>query len=163
MKKLITINVICLLMLMLSSCKSIAKNDDELLDIARKHVSTSNSEIVKIAGYLNVDDKYLYWFITGDDNQAHTYIPIEFLKKDDGKLEYIHTYKPIERISDIACLLWDDNYTFVVNNKECKYIRIINVTNNIQDIEVKEYPFVYLSYENISEYYFLDNDKNVLA
>ena len=98
----------------------------------------------------------------GNANQAHTYTPIEFSVTDTDEYTFVKKYKPVERTQDIAVLLWNEGYSFCINNTSCSYIQIENSAGAIKDIFVESIPFVYYSNEIPVEYSFLDIDKNPL-
>ena len=58
---------------------------------------------------------------------------------------------------DIAVLQWQNGYSFLVNNPDCKTIQITD-DSGTQAIAIEKdaYPFIYYSEQIPSEYYFLD-------
>lgn len=164
MKKILSLLFTVLFLFTLSGCCETIKGDDGLIKKAREEIAISDADtaVISIAGCSAVESNKLFWFISGNDYQAHTYTPIEFSINDTDEYRFIKTYKPIERGQDIAALLWNDGYSFVINNASCRYIRITDSSGDVKDIAVESIPFVYYSEEIPSEYYFLDADKNIL-
>lgn len=164
MKKIISLLFTVFLLLALSGCAGTVKGDDGLIKKAREEIAISDADtaVISIAGCSAVESNKLFWFISGNDYQAHTYTPIEFSVTDTDEYRFIKTYKPIKRTQDIAALLWNDGYSFLINNKSCGYIRIKNSAGIVKDIPVENIPFVYYSDETIAEYSFLNADKNPL-
>lgn len=164
MKKILSLLFLLLCLLALSGCRETIKGNSGLIEKARKELPISNADTVPItiAGCSSVANNKLFWFISGNDNQAHTYTPIEFSITDTDEYRFIKTYKPIERTQDIAVLLWNEGYSFLINNISCGYIRIKNSAGIVKDIPVENIPFVYYSDETITEYSFLNADKNPL-
>lgn len=164
MKKILSLLFLLLCLLALSGCRETIKGNNGLIEKAREEISISNADTVDItiAGCSSVANNNLVWFISGNDNQAHTYTPIEFSITDTDEYRFIKTYKPIERTPDIAVLLWNEGYSFLINNISCGYIRMEYSSGSIKDIAVESIPFVYYSDEIPTEYSFLDTDKNPL-
>ncbi len=71
------------------------------------------------------DNKALAWFISGNEYQAHYYLPMEVEVKGDDKYSFVRTYKPMNGETDnIAILNWNGGYSFVVNNSDCASVKI---------------------------------------
>ena len=99
----------------------------------------------------------MIWFVSGNEYQAHYYLPMECKIVGKDAYTFVHEHKPIDRGTDIVALLWNDGYAFLVNNPKCTTIRITDILGT-RDISIKEgaYPFVYYNELLPSEYYFLD-------
>lgn len=164
MKKVLSLLCIVLCLVALSGCDKTIKGDTGLIDKARDEITISDADTIDlvIAGYSSVASNNLFWFISGNANQAHTYTPIEFSVTDTDEYTFVKKYKPVERTQDIAVLLWNEGYSFCINNTSCSYIQIENSAGAIKDIFVESIPFVYYSNEIPVEYSFLDIDKNPL-
>lgn len=164
MKKILSLLCIGLCLFTLSGCNKTIKGNNGLIDKAREEIAISDADTIDlvIAGYSSVGNNNLFWFISGSANQAHTYTPIEFCITGTDEYTFTKTYKPIERTQDIAVLLWNEGYSFCINNASCGYIQIENSSGEIKDIVVESIPFVYYSGEIPIEYSFLDINKNPL-
>lgn len=146
-------------LLLLSACGKI-KTEDELIRKARKELPVSDTESTNLAyaGKSKDGSYYLLWFISGDENQSHYYLPMECLEVN-GSYEFEQTFKPIDCGKDLAALLWHGSIAFLINNAECKTLKITD-TNGIHNININEYPFIWYNETMPSEYVFLDIDGN---
>ena len=151
--------LVCM-MLMLCGCQKTMRGTDALIEKAREVIPVAESETIEIsyAGLCAEGEKALIWFISGNEYQAHYYLPM--LCKIVGQNEYVfeHAYKPLNRGTDIAVVLWDGGYSFLVNNPNCTAIRIID-SEGTRDIPIEKdvYPFIYaMEQPSDFEYYFLD-------
>ena len=86
MKRIIGIVAACLLCLSLASCAKTYKGTDELMEKAREEIPVSDSDTIDMqyAGMCKADDKAIVWFISGNEYQAHYYLPMEVKIKGDG-------------------------------------------------------------------------------
>lgn len=148
--------------ILLSACGKI-KNTDELIRKARKELSVSDADSIDIAyaGECKNDSYSLIWFISGDGSQEHYYLPMECLEVNGG-YEFKQTFKPISRGENIAALQWQRGYAFLVNNSNCKTLKITD-TDGVHNIDVNEYPFIWYNETMPSEYLFLDIDGNEIT
>ena len=160
MKKRICLLFALCMVLLLCGCEKTLKGTDNLIAKAREVIPVAESETIDIAyaGLCAKDDKALIWFVSGNEYQAHYYLPMEC--KIVGRNEYVfeHAYTPMDRGTDIVAVLWDGGYSFLVNNPKCTAIRIIDDTGTRDiPIEKEAYPFIYSMEQPSSfEYYFLD-------
>ena len=149
----------------LTGCTKIYNGTDELTEKARKEMPVSDFETTDIqyAGMSVADNKALAWFISGNEYQAHYYLPMEVEVKGDDKYSFVRTYKPINGETDnIAILNWNGGYSFVVNNSDCASVKITG-ENGIYEEKVKEVPYVFYYPSIPSQYVFLDSDGNELS
>lgn len=102
MKKIFNI---LLSIIMLTACGNTMKSEEELIERARKElpVSDSNSINVSYAGEFEKDGYFLLWFISGNENQTHYYLPME-CQRNDNSYKFIQTFSPMKRGSDIAVM-----------------------------------------------------------
>ncbi len=162
MKKRLLI-LLCLL-LMLCGCEKTMKGTDDLIAKAREVIPVAEADTIDITygGLCAEGDKALIWFVSGNEHQAHYYLPMECTIVGRNEYVYEHTYTPMDRGTDIAAVLWDGGYSFLLNNPHCTAIRIIEdgVTRDIA-IEKDAYPYIYSMEQPSSfEYYFLDAEGN---
>ena len=162
--KRIIVSILALSMVVaLCGCQKTLKGTDALIEKAREEIPIADAENTDIAyaGLCGKDDLALIWFVSGNEYQTHYYLPMEckVVGKDEYAFERI--CNPMERGLDIAVLQWQGGYSFLVNNPNCKTIRITD-NSSTQDIVIEKdvYPFVY--YNNLlpSEYLFLDAEGN---
>ena len=149
----------------LTGCTKIYNGTDELTEKARKEIPVSDFETTDIqyAGMSVADNKALAWFISGNEYQAHYYLPMEVEVKGDDKYSFVRTYKPMNGETDnIAILNWNGGYSFVVNNSDCASVKITG-ENGIYEEKVKEVPYVFYYPSIPSQYVFLDSDENELS
>ena len=160
MKKVLFAMLACVLLL--SACGKM-KTSDELIGKARKEIPIADADDTDIsyAGKCRSDSYSLLWFISGDEYQAHYYLPMECLEADGG-YEFKQVFKPIDCGKDIAALQWHGGYSFIINNTDCKVLRLTD-SSGVRDIEVSEYPFIWYNAESPSEYVFLDESNNEIT
>lgn len=148
----------------LAGCNKKLTNEQELLNKAREEISIADADTIelRIAGCSTVNNDCLFWFISGNEKQAHTYIPIEFNSVGADEYIYEQTYKPIERSLDIATLMWNKGYSFVVNNSQCSKIQIEKTSGKFVTIPIESIPFVYYYNEMPVSYSFIDVNGDVI-
>lgn len=139
--------------------------DEGLIAKARKEIDNladiDTIDIV-IAGKSTTNrNNHLFWFITGNEYQMHRYIPMEFTELENSEYKFVHKHSALKRGQDIYVLMWHDGYSFIVNNPNCKSIRILGYAGETQ-VAVEQIPFVYYYPGLPSEYSFLDEDGNTL-
>lgn len=139
--------------------------DEGLIAKARKEINNAEADTIDIviAGKSTITDNlktvHLFWFVTGNEYQANTPHPIEFVDIGNEEYEFVHSYNPIPRGQDCYALPWHSGYSFFVNNPKCKTIVIDDITA-VKEIEVTEYPFIYQNDLLPREYLFLDENGN---
>lgn len=165
MKKLLSAALAAVMILTLAACGRTMKSTDDLIKKARKEIPISDADTIdiKYAGKCQNGSYSLLWFISGNEFQAHYYLPMECLEAN-GSYEFKQTFKPLNREKDIAVLLWQRGYTFLINNTECKTLQITDI-NGKHDIAIEEGAYPYIWYSEIipSEYKFLDAEGNEIV
>lgn len=163
MRKLLNYIIIICLSFTLLGCKKTLKGTDALIDKAREESSIVDNIEITYGGLVAIEDTALIWFVSGNDNQEHTYLPMECNIVGKNEYTYVRTYKPMIRGNDIAISEWQNGYSFIINNLNCKKIRIID-NSDIIDISIDKdvYPFVYHHELIPTEYEFLDENGNVI-
>ena len=162
MKRLIAFFLILSCILGLAGCSKVV-GEEGLIAKARKEINNAEADTIEmvIAGKSTItrDQKtvHLFWFVTGNEYQANTPHPIEFVDLGDDKYEFVHSYNPVPRGQDCYALLWHDGHSFFVNNPKCKTIVIDDITG-LKEIEVTEYPFICQNDLLPREYLFLDEN-----
>ena len=167
MKKIISVVMIALLCISFTGCAKTYHGTDELIEKARKEIPIADAWVdMEYVGMCVKGDKAIAWFISGNEYQAHYYLPMEVEIMDNGaNYEFIHTYKPMRRAEDIAVLLWHDSYVFLVNNPACVEIRITD-EQNVHEFKIEKDAYPYSCIIELSElassfeYTFLDKDGN---
>ena len=168
MKRTICMIVLCMLCFFTSGCAKTYHGTEELIDKARQEIPISDAGTIQMeyAGMCGKGDRAIAWFVSGNEYQAHYYLPMEIEIMGNGaNYRFIHTYKPTVRAEDIAVLLWNNSYLFLVNNPDCAGIRITDGINVHEfKIEKDEIPYscsIELDVLAPSfEYVFLDKDGN---
>ena len=136
--------------------------EDGLIAKARKEIKNL-AEVdtieMTIAGKSTIENnRHLFWIITGNEYQMHSYYPLEVIEIENGVYEFIHLHNGgTLRGQDIFFEYFGSGYSFVINNPKCKSI-VIGETI----VPVTEIPFVYYHPFAPNEYYFLDADGNKL-
>lgn len=156
--------VLVILLLILVGCAPKIVGNDGLIEKAREEINVSDSDTIEltIAGESVIEDRHLFWFISGNQYQSHRYVPIEFVSLGDDEYKFVKEYQPVERAADIFVLMWDYGYSILVNNPECNSIIITDSLGKSQAVTIDILPFVHY-YKGIpSEYFFLDKDGKAL-
>lgn len=160
MKKLICVLLVFVLCC-LSGCAKVYSGNEGLIQKAREEIPLADADRVAIiiAGSTDTNGSSLIWFITGSENQKHSYFPMEFkhAKKDPSQFEFVHMYKPYDAAQDIAVCSWN-GFAVLVNNKDCAEIRV-TYSNGVTDtVSVNGIPFLWHIDPAPSEFTFWDAD-----
>ncbi len=170
MKKGLCTCILLSMLMICSGCRATLTTEEELIEKAREEITVAEADTidVQLAAICTKNDKALMWFITGNEYQMHRYFPMVFDVVGENEYVFVQRHNSLERGQDIYVYNWGDGYSFLVNNPECKSIKI---TGNIGGLgavtEVKiedgDYPFHYY-YELLpQEYIFLDGEGNELG
>ena len=153
-----------ILLLVLVGCTPKIVGNDGLIAKAREEINVYDSDTIEltIAGKSVIEDRHLLWFISGNQYQAHRYVPIEFVSLGDDKYEFVQAYHSVERATNIFVHMWGRGYSFLINNPKCNSISITDSMGNPQTVTIDKLPFVYYCQGFPSEYSFLDKDGNAL-
>ena len=135
---------------------------DGLIEKARKEIKNlADIETIEmtVAGKSTIGgDHHLFWIITGNQYQTHSYYPMEVLETDEDIYKLVHMHNGgHQRGQDICFEFFGWGYSFLINNPNCKSLVIGETV-----IPVTEIPFVYYYPFNPGEYYFLDAAGNEL-
>ncbi len=152
--------IVCLVGVFAAQSSKIV-GEDGVIEKARKEIKNlAEVETIEmtIAGKSTIDDRRLFWIITGNEYQMHWYYPMEVIEIESGKYKFVKMYNGgHERGQDIFFEYFGSGYSFVINNPKCKSI-VIGETI----VPVTEIPFVYYCPFTPNEYCFLDADGNEL-
>lgn len=173
MKKAFSLLLCLALTLSLVGCAKVYEGTDELIEKAREEIPISEAATtdIQFAGGYVQNKKALFWFISGNEHQAHYYLPMEVEIKEENQFTFVRTYEPLDGSpKDIAVLLWNNSYVFLINNPACTAIRITDENGIYEEaIEAGTYPYSF-SCSSKSEfspmsakYVFLDADGNELG
>lgn len=136
--------------------------EDGLIEKARKEIKNL-AEVdtieMTIAGKSTIDnDRHLFWVVTGNEYQMHSYYPLEVIEVENGEYKFVRLHhEGTQRGQDIFFECFGNGYSFIVNNPKCKSIVLDEAI-----VPVTEIPFVYYHHLIPNEYYFLDVDGNKL-
>ncbi len=106
----------------------------------------------------------LAWFISGNEYQAHYYLPMECEVVGEDEYVFNRIYDPLSRGGeDDYVLQWEGGYSFIVNNPKCRTLKITD-SNSTKEINIDEnaYPFIYYNELLPTAYAFLDAQGNKL-
>lgn len=149
MKKIILIFLSFVSIVVLCACNRTVTGYDGLVEKAREEINISDADTIEIiiGGTTDTGRRSLVWFITGNQYQAHGYFPMEFeiAKSDNSKYTFIKAYKALDRGTDISVYPWNDGYSFLIKNENCKTLKITEADGSTESIEVTVCPFVFLS------------------
>ena len=162
MRKLFNLVIIICLFASLCGCQKTLKGTDELIEKVREEMPLADTDIT-YAGLCAKDDLALIWFVSGNEYQAHYYLPMECNIVGKNEYTFERVYNPMDRGEDIAVLQWKCGYAFLVNNPKCKTIRISDNTG-IHDIPIEKDAYPFIVYHELlpNAYEFLDENGNIL-
>lgn len=149
----------------LAGCTKAYKGTDGLIEKAREEIPISDADTADIqyGGMCAMDDTALIWFISGNEYQAHYYLPMEVEIKGDADYTYVRTYKPLSPLMDTAVLNWNRGCAFIVNNPNCVSVKITDEAGTHDEIIEKDaYPYVFYWASIPLEYIFIDSEGNEL-
>ena len=122
MKRIVGVILLCMLCMSVTGCAKTYHGTDELIEKARKEIPIAEADNTEIqyAGMCGKDNKAIAWFISGNEYQAHYYLPMEIEIKGNGaNYTFVRTYKPMDdRARDVAILNWNSGYAFLINNPQ---------------------------------------------
>ena len=135
---------------------------DGLIAKARKEIKNlagvESVEMVVAGKSTGDNNRHLFWIITGNEYQSHSYYPLEVIENEKGEYEFVHLHNVAhQRGQDIYFEYFGWGYSFIINNPKCKSIVIGETV-----VPVTEIPFVYYYPFAPNEYYFLDAEGNEL-
>ena len=168
MNRFFTLLILLAAVMMFSGCDHTIRGNDGLIRKAREVIPVSDADELEmnLAGMCRKDGSVLVWVISGNENQRHYYLPMEFTVEqsqagdNDEQYSYIHSFKPYERCIDIASMQWMGGYSFLVNNKLCRSVRITD-ENGTHEYPVTEIPCVIYYDDSLNfEYNYIDIDGN---
>lgn len=165
MKRLIAVMLSIFLLLCLAGCGQTLRGTDALIEKAREEIPIADAENTQIryAGLCAKDHLALIWFVSGNDYQAHYYLPMECEIVGQDTYRFVRTYKPMDRGADIAVLQWNGGYAFCINDPQCAAVRITDADGTREEcIEKGQYPYIFYNSLIPAEYTFLDCDGNEL-
>lgn len=150
--------------ILMNSCGKRVQGIVGMLEAARANIPSSaakNGEL-NLCAIVTEDNRRLAWFKVGTEIGGYQYFPIEFERIEDTEYKFIRAYNVvISRCENTAILDWNDKYQFIIDNRECKTLRIIQTDGSTKNISVDKYPFTYgHTTTSIAEYYFLDEKGN---
>ena len=164
MKKILIPLYVIICIFFLAGCSDTLTGEDDLINKAREEIPVADADTIDliIAGSNSIENDCLFWFISGNEYQTHTYTPIEFVTVGTDQYKYVHTYKPMDWGQDISVLMWKDGHSFMINNVDCYSINIKDSSGETHTVSVEEIPFVYYYDKELSEYNFIDKDGSIL-
>lgn len=78
MKKIASILLVLISMLSFAGCQKTMYDEADFIEQARKEYNIANAEtaVITYVGESVEGDKALLWFVSGNENQGHTYLPM---------------------------------------------------------------------------------------
>lgn len=162
MKRIAGLIMACLLALSLASCAKTYRGTDELMEKAREEMPVSDSDTIDMqyAGMCISGDRAIAWFISGNEYQAHCYLPMEIAIKGSGaRYTFIRTYKPMTGLCpDVAIVNWNRGYAFLINNPNVAAVKMTfeNGETTEETIQSGSIPCTFYVSSIPTEYAFLD-------
>ena len=166
MKKTLSAVLVLFFLLSLTGCQKKIEGTDGLIEKAREVIPIADSDIIEMQ-YVGMHTKgnvMLAWFISGNEYQAHYYLPMECEVVGEDEYVFNRIYDPLSRGGeDDYVLQWEGGYSFIVNNPKCRTLKITD-SNSTKEINIDEnaYPFIYYNELLLTAYAFLDAQGNKL-
>lgn len=166
MKKTLSAVLVLFFLLSLTGCQKKIEGTDGLIEKAREVIPIADSDIIEMQ-YVGMHTKgnvMLAWFISGNEYQAHYYLPMECEVVGEDEYVFNRIYDPLSRGGeDDYVLQWEGGYSFIVNNPKCRTLKITD-SNSTKEINIDEnaYPFIYYNELLPTAYAFLDAQGNKL-
>ena len=166
MKKTLSAVLVLFFLLSLSGCQKKIEGTDGLIEKAREVIPVADSDIIEMQ-YVGMHTKgnvMLAWFISGNEYQAHYYLPMECEVVGEDEYVFNRIHDPLSRGGeDDYVLQWEGGYSFIVNNPKCRTLKITD-SNSTKEINIDEnaYPFIYYNELLPTAYAFLDAQGNKL-
>lgn len=166
MKKTLSAVLVLFFLLSLTGCQKKIEGTDGLIEKAREVIPVADSDIIEMQ-YVGMHTKgnvMLAWFISGNEYQAHYYLPMECEVIGEDEYVFNRIYDPLSRGGeDDYVLQWEGGYSFIVNNPKCRTLKITD-SNSTKEINIDEnaYPFIYYNELLPTAYAFLDAQGNKL-
>lgn len=166
MKKTLSAVLVLFFLLSLTGCQKKIEGTDGLIEKAREVIPVADSDIIEMQ-YVGMHTKgnvMLAWFISGNEYQAHYYLPMECEVVGEDEYVFNRIYDPLSRGGeDDYVLQWEGGYSFIVNNPKCRTLKITD-SNSTKEINIDEnaYPFIYYNELLLTAYAFLDAQGNKL-
>lgn len=165
-KRTLCFSVIAVLLLLLIAWllfprEKVYRGTDALIEKAQEVIPISDADITEMvyAGLCAKDDKALIWFISGNEYQPHYYLPMECTIVGNNAYTYDCVFKPLEQGKDLVVLPWQRGYSFLINNPDCRTVKIIDEGETIlEEMKLDCCPYVFYYDAVPSEYYFLDGE-----
>lgn len=146
MKKTLSAVLVLFFLLSLTGCQKKIEGTDGLIEKAREVIPVADSDIIEMQ-YVGMHTKgnvMLAWFISGNEYQAHYYLPMECEVVGEDEYVFNRIYDPLSRGGeDDYVLQWEGGYSFIVNNPKCRTLKITD-SNSTKEINIGEnaYPFI---------------------
>lgn len=165
MKKIIAAAAV-LTAALLSGCEPRVYEEEDYIEKAREVIPIADADTIEmrlVRTSCVIDGHELVWAISGNENQKHYYLPMEFEEagqdcKARCKYNYVHAFKPAERCVDIASLQWKGGCAFLVNNKLCSAVRI-TTADGVEELPVTDIPCALYYQKTLNfEYNYIDID-----
>lgn len=150
--------LLCLSISLVGCGERPVKTDVDMLDVITRELNLNVT--VQKTGTIDLDEVVLVSYMTGNEYQEHTYGYAEF-EKQKNNYKFIRIYPMMERGQDLRSAIYNDSYLFVVNNDNCKSLRISRVNGKTNSITVDQIPFIYYlenALDSNFEYQFLNKD-----
>lgn len=150
----------------MTGCQKKIEGTDGLIEKAREVIPVADSDIIEMQ-YVGMHTKgnvMLAWFISGNEYQAHYYLPMECEVVGEDEYVFNRIHDPLSRGGeDDYVLQWEGGYSFIVNNPKCRTLKITD-SNSTKEINIGEnaYPFIYYNELLPTAYAFLDAQGNKL-
>lgn len=151
--------------LSLAGCQKALKGTDALVEKARAEIPIADAEHTEIryAGQCAQGDDALLWFISGNEYQAHSYLPMECTAVGEEEYVFVRSYRPPCGGRDIVALQWKRGLALLINDPRCTAVRLSDGEGaRLFSIGEEEYPYILYSETLPSRYQFFDAAGNEL-
>ncbi len=91
-EKNVSILLVLIVVLSFAGCQKTMYDEADFIEQARKEYNIANAEtaVITYVGESVNGDKALLWFVSGNDYQGHTYLPMNCAITEDGEHVFEH-------------------------------------------------------------------------
>lgn len=150
--------VLCIALSLVGCGERRVETEEEMLAVISRELDVNVT--VQNTGMIDLEDVVLVTYMTGNEDQAHTYGYAEF-EKQKSNYEFLRIYSMMERGMDLRSAMYRDSYLFVINNEHCTSLKISRENGKVDVISVDKIPFIYYFEDALDsnfEYQFLNQD-----
>ena len=141
--------------------KDKVRGTEGILKVAYKEIAADDVEKsdYSIVGSVIKDNEILVWIMTEDKEGRKDYYPLSFEILENDRYSFIHYHRAYRHeVKGVCSYLWGDNYAFMIDNPDYKYINLYDENRKLTQIEIDSIPFVYYADMQLREYTYVTAD-----